>query len=139
MTSEQRPPVEHIDHEASVDVTVRRSPRYGRFLLIGAILGVLVALILTSVFGPSAEAEAAAPKTFSFGQVFGFMALVCIAAGALLSGLLALLLDRTLGRRTRSYVAEHDTVGYDEPEDEPAPAQPGDESSHPGTATPQAN
>lgn len=139
MTSEQRPPVEHIDHEASVDVTVRRSPRYGRFLLIGAIVGVVVALILTTVFGPSADAEATAAKTFSFGQVFGFMALVCIAVGGLLSGLLALLLDRTLGRRTRTYLAEHDTVGYDEPEDEPAPAQFSDQAEQPGAGAPRQN
>ena len=102
MTSEQRPPVEHIDHEASVDVVVRRSPRYGRFLIIGAIVGVIAALILTTVFGPSADVEATSAKTFSFGQVFGFIALVCVAAGALLSGLLALVLDPRLGRRART-------------------------------------
>ena len=125
MTSEQRPPVEHIDHEASVDVVVRRSPRYGRSPIIGAIVGVIAALILTTVFGPSADVEATSAKTFSFGQVFGFMALVCVAAGALLSGLLALVLDRSLGRRTRTFAAEHDTVGYDEPEDEPTePSEP---------------
>lgn len=118
MTSEQRPPVEHIERQASVDVAVRRSPRYGRFLLLGAIIGVIAALILT-VLGQPSEAELAEQTfTYSFSSVFGFAALICGAIGALFGGLLALLLDRIVGKRLRPYTAEHELVAYDEPEDD---------------------
>lgn len=118
MSSEQRPPVEHIERQASVDVSVRRSPRYGRFLLVGAIIGVIFALIVASITRPTPEEIAGPTITYSFSAVFGFGALLFGAIGALLSGLLALLLDRLVGRRLRPYTAEHEHVAYDEPEDE---------------------
>lgn len=118
MTSEQRPPVEHIERQASVDVSVRRSPRYGRFLLLGAIIGVITALVLTVLGQPSEEELAQQTFTYSFSAVFGFAALVCGAIGALIAGLIALLLDRLVGKRLRPYFAEHELVAYDEPGDD---------------------
>ena len=140
MTSEQRPPVEHIERQASVDVSVRRSPRYGRFLLVGAIVGVIVALFAATFTQPTAEEVAGPTLTYSFGAVFGFGAPLFGSIGALLAGLLALLLDRIVGRRVRPYTAEHEHVAYDEPEDEEvttdAPAAGSDGASRTDSAGP---
>ena len=122
MTSEQRPPVEHIEIQPSVDVSVRRSPRYGRFLLLGATVGVVAALLVATFSQPAETELPEQAMTYSLSTVFGFSALVFGSIGALLFGLLALLLDRTVGRRTRPYTAEHEHVAYDEPEDEPVDA-----------------
>ena len=98
--------------EASRDeVVVRRSPRYGAFLLAGAVVGAIVALILSISFAPS-EAELAERMaddfTYSQGQVFGFLLVCGVVVGAGLGALIALILDRAMSRRTTRAVAERD-------------------------------
>jgi len=90
-------------------VTVRRSPRYGVFLVLGGGLGVFAAMILTFAFDGSDE-PAANGVIYSDGQVFGFLALVCVAIGLFVGGAVAVLLDWTVGRRTRRYTADHASV-----------------------------
>ncbi|WP_353814655.1 hypothetical protein [Agromyces sp. SYSU T00266] len=102
---------EHLETDVTSDaVTVRRSPRYGSFLLLGAALGVLVALILTFAFPENEQ--------FDRGQVFGFLLLWCGAGGLALGGAAALVIDRVLSRRRGTAVAEHESTHYvgDEPE-----------------------
>jgi len=72
-------------------VTIRRSPRYFRFLLLGVILGALAALI--PAFGTPESAE------FSRGQVFGFFLLMFGTVGLAVGATVALLLDRAWRRR----------------------------------------
>ncbi|HEX6955756.1 MAG TPA: hypothetical protein VF156_12835 [Agromyces sp.] len=104
-------PGEHLETEVTSDaVTVRRAPRYPAFILAGVALGVLVALVLTFAFPESAE--------FDRGQVFGFLLLWAGAAGAALGGVVALLVDRTLAKRGRTGVAEHEATHY--VDDDPA-------------------
>lgn len=91
-------------------LVVRRSPKYSVFLLLGAAAGILVAMILTFAFSGTAEKSAATGMIYSQGQVFGFLALVCIAVGLVLSGALALLLDRISSRRTRTVTVDHEAV-----------------------------
>ncbi|HWI31502.1 MAG TPA: hypothetical protein VNT50_08410 [Microbacterium sp.] len=93
-----------------VGARVRRSPRYGAFLVFGAVLGILVAMILTFAFDGTAEPSPGTNVVYSDGQVFGFLALICISVGVLVAGVLALVLDRTVGRRTRTVVVDHETV-----------------------------
>lgn len=95
--------------EAAVGARVRRSPRYAVFLVLGAALGVLTAMILTFAFFDERK-QAANGAVYTAGQVFGFLALVGIAAGLLVGGLVAILLDRTVGRRTRTVVVDHEAV-----------------------------
>ena len=78
--------------------TLHRAPRYTNFMILGAILGVLSALILTVIFPENAE--------FSQAQVFGFLLLAGVASGVGLGCLLALLLDRIVGRRSTTVVAD---------------------------------
>jgi len=77
---------------------VHRAPRYKNFMILGAIVGVVLALVLTLAFPDNAD--------FSKAQVFGFLLLACLAAGVLLGSLAALVLDRTIGRRSHTVVAD---------------------------------
>jgi hypothetical protein len=87
--------------QTSDTVTVRRAPRYGRFITLGAILGAIAALILTFAFSgePTIEGELI---EFDKGQVFGFLLLICATIGVALGALVALLIDRSTARRARS-------------------------------------
>lgn len=95
-------PAEPLETEqTSGTVTVRRAPRYGRFITLGAIVGAVVALILTFAF----SGEPAIPGElieFDKGQVFGFLLLICATVGVALGALVALLIDRSTARRARS-------------------------------------
>jgi len=83
---------------AADTLTVHRSPRYTNFMILGAIFGVLLALVLTVAFPDSAD--------FDKGQIFGFLLLAGLAVGVLLGCLAALLLDRTIGRRAHTVRAD---------------------------------
>ncbi len=83
-----------------VTATLRRSPKYTVFLLVGAAVGVLIALILTYAFHGT-DQPSAAGYTYSQGQVFGFLILLCVPVGLVIFGGLALLLDRAGRRRAR--------------------------------------
>ncbi|MFT4213306.1 MAG: potassium transporter Trk [Microbacterium sp.] len=89
---------------------VRRSPRYAAFLLVGAGVGVLTAMILTFAFDGTADPSTNTGVSYSSGQVFGFLCLVCIPIGLALSGGLALLFDRILSRRIRDVRIDRETV-----------------------------
>ncbi|MFV0460725.1 MAG: hypothetical protein ACK5MT_18370 [Actinomycetales bacterium] len=64
----------------------RRAPRYRAFIGAGVILGVLVALIAT-LFSPDGG-------SYSLGSVFGYTACMLGLIGALVGGLVAIVLDR---------------------------------------------
>jgi uncharacterized membrane protein YdjX (TVP38/TMEM64 family) len=93
----------------SDSVTVRRAPRYGRFITLGALVGAVVALILTFAF----SGQPATPELelgFDKGQVFGFLLLLCGVIGAALGAVIALLIDRASLRRARSVTVEHEST-----------------------------
>lgn len=108
-------PADHRTVHSQETATVRRSPRYAMFLVAGAVLGVLVALVLTFAFG----AGGASPSTqvvYSTSQVFGFLALIGIAVGVALGGAVALIVDRSLSRRAREVRIDHERVEVQHPE-----------------------
>lgn len=82
------------------EVEVRRSPRYGRFLVLGALLGALLAGVLTVAFPPNPDVSQL--------RVFGFLALFCVPAGCLALGLFAIIADWALGKRTGRATAVHE-------------------------------
>lgn len=88
-------------------VRVRRAPKYGVFLGLGAALGVLAAMVLTFAFDGTAQPTPAGIQ-YSQLQVFGFLALIGAAAGLLVGGVVALILDGAFGRRRRDLAAEHE-------------------------------
>lgn len=103
--------VEPVETEVTSDtVMVRRVPRYGRFITLGAILGAIVALILTFAFdGQAPENELV---QFDKGQVFGFLLLICAAVGVGLGAVVALVVDRVLARRAEAGIAEHESTHH---------------------------
>lgn len=85
-------------HEA----TVRRAPRIGAFLVVGAVLGALVTLILTSLYP--------ADPNVGFAASYGYFLIYGVPAGVLLGALVGLALDRRSRRRARSITVEHQRV-----------------------------
>jgi len=78
--------------------TVRRSPRYFNFMIVGAVLGAVTALILTVGF----------PQTAEFGliQVFGFLLLVGVVVGLALGAVVAIVIDRFIVRSVQTVVVD---------------------------------
>jgi tetrahydromethanopterin S-methyltransferase subunit B len=83
-------------------VRVRRTPRFGVFIGIGVILGLLAALILTSVFPVD--------EKVGFAGTFGYLALYGVVIGLVLGALVAIVLDAILSRRAREVPAEIEIV-----------------------------
>lgn len=81
-------------------VRTRRAPKYGVFAALGAMVGIIAALILSTVFNGTDEASPYTQIEYTAGQVFGFVLLWCVPAGIAVAMLIALLLDRTVGRKT---------------------------------------
>ncbi|MBX3094831.1 MAG: hypothetical protein KF680_09905 [Cryobacterium sp.] len=75
----------------TVDVRIRRAPKVGIFLIVGAMLGLLAALVLTSVF----EVD----PNVGFTGTFAYLALYSIPLGIALASLVGLLFDRVSKRR----------------------------------------
>jgi hypothetical protein len=67
-------------------------------MLLGALVGAIAAFVLTLAF----------PENPEFGrlQVFGFLLLIGLAVGVALFGLLAILLDRVVGRKVHNVRAD---------------------------------
>ena len=101
---------EPVETDVSDDVvTVRRAPRYGRFITLGALVGAVVALILTFAFsGQPADPEL--ELGFDRGQVFGFLLLLCATIGAALGAVVALLIDRGSAKRAKSVLVVHEST-----------------------------
>jgi uncharacterized membrane protein HdeD (DUF308 family) len=80
-------------------VTVRRSPKFLTFMIVGIILGIVAALILT--FALPNESE------FTLTQIFGFMLLITGTLGGTLGLVFALIADRYYSRHVVQATAEH--------------------------------
>lgn len=95
-------------------VRVRRAPKISVFLLSGAALGIIAAMILTFAFGGTDEVSPNTGLEYSSAQVFGFLALIGIAVGLALGGAVALVLDRISLRRAREVAVDHESVHPDD-------------------------
>lgn len=89
---------------------LRRSPRYGVFLAVGAGVGILAALILTFAFQTEDSTSAATGVSYTTTQIFGFLCLIAIPIGLALSAAVALVFDRVLARRARAVRVSHDVI-----------------------------
>lgn len=79
-------------------VTIHRAPRYLRFMIAGAVVGLIAALVLTLAFPE--------PPGFDYSQVFGFLALFFVVAGFALGAVVALLVDRASRRAAKTIRVE---------------------------------
>ena len=97
--------------EAHIErVSMRRAPKYSVFLVAGAALGLLVAMIATFIFDGTNDLSPNTGLDYSPTQVFGFLSLIFIPVGLAIGGTTALILDRTIGRRTREVTVDRETV-----------------------------
>ncbi len=90
------------DSERS-EVRIRRAPKLGIFLLLGAVVGALVTLILTSLFP--------ADPAIGFAASFGYFLLFGAPAGAVLGAVIGLIIDRVSVARARTVTVEREVVG----------------------------
>lgn len=111
---------DHIEN-----VRVRRAPKISVFLVLGAAVGVLVAMILTFAFDGTSEASPNTGVEYSQSQVFGFLVLVCAPIGLALGGIVALILDRRSRRHTHEIAVDHASVHVD-----PEPGTNGHGTAH---------
>lgn len=84
------------------EVSIRRAPRIGVFLIVGAMLGALVTLILTSLFP--------ADPNVGFAASYAYFCLYGIPSGVALGALLALVLDTVSKRRARTVTVARDEI-----------------------------
>lgn len=120
------PPERAVETATSADATVRRAPKIQNFLLIGAVLGLVVAMALTFIFQRSPEDidTSAGEIYYSPGQVFGFLLLICVPVGLALAGIVAWLVDRSTHKRARIVRMDKVDVRADQPQVEQQPSSP---------------
>jgi ethanolamine transporter EutH len=94
-------------------VRIRRAPKFSMFLIVGGAAGVIVAFIVTAAFPVD--------DTVSFGQAFGYLAIYGVTAGVLVGAVIAVILDRVLGRRAKTVSATVDRLQpIEEDDDQPS-------------------
>lgn len=85
--------------ETQVEVTLQRSVRYTRLLIVGAVLGAVVLALVSVAFPVAPESE------YTLAQIAGFMAVIGAVLGLALGGVLGLILGAVVKRRRGSGVA----------------------------------
>ncbi|WP_104174380.1 hypothetical protein [Arthrobacter sp. Y81] len=80
------------------EITVRRAPKYVPFLILGGLVGIIVAAVIAFALPGDPNYEPS--------SVFGFFLVLFGASGVILGAIVALLLDRLSVRRTEHAVVE---------------------------------
>jgi len=88
--------------DAPREASIRRAPRLGVFLVVGAVVGLLGTLILTSLFRPD--------PNVGFAASFAYFCLYGVPAGVAIFAVLGLVLDRASRKRSRTVLVEHQRV-----------------------------
>lgn len=85
--------------ETRMEVSLQRSVRYTRLLIVGAVLGAVAFALASLAFPVAPESE------YTVGQIAGFMAVVGAVLGLALGGVLGLILAAAVKRRRGAGVA----------------------------------
>ena len=99
-----------------VDVRVRRAPKFGAFIVVGAGIALIATLIATAQFP--------ADPSVGFPALVAYFSLFTVPAGAAIGAVIALLVDRRSSRRAKTIAAEEETVGTPESPALPEAPQP---------------
>ena len=86
-------------------MTVRRAPKISAFIFVGAALGVIVTLVLTSLFPVD--------PAVGFGALFAYFALYGITGGVILGAVVGIIVDRVSSRRAKTVTVEITTENAD--------------------------
>jgi hypothetical protein len=95
--------------EPTTEITearLRRAPRLPVFFVLGAVLGVIAALVLTAVGNLD-------PKV-GFGATFGYLCLWCIPIGLVVGAVVAIVIDQVSRRRAKVVTVERASVEGDD-------------------------
>ena len=84
------------------EVTVRRAPKIPAFIFVGAVVGAIATLVLTSLYP--------ADPAVGFGALFAYFALYGITAGIVLGAVVGIIVDRVSVRRAKTVTVETETV-----------------------------
>lgn len=84
------------------EVSVRRAPKLGAFMVVGGLVGFLATLVVTSLFP--------ADPNVGFAALLGYFSLFGVTIGVLLAAVIAIVLDRRSQRRARVVAAERQRV-----------------------------
>lgn len=90
------------DAPQQVEVKVRRAPKFGAFIVVGAGIALIATLIVTAQFP--------ADPNVGFAALVAYFSLFTIPAGAAIGAVIALLIDRRSSRRAKTLAAEEETV-----------------------------
>ncbi|WIE76185.1 hypothetical protein [Curtobacterium sp. MCSS17_007] len=85
------------------EVTIRRAPKFGVFIVGGAVLGFLATLVVVTA---TMDIDRGDQQDASFGTLVGYFSLWGVTLGALVGAIAAVVLDRVLARRAASLTAE---------------------------------
>jgi F0F1-type ATP synthase assembly protein I len=88
--------------ESETNVRIRRAPKFSVFVVLGALVGILLALVLTASFPID-------PKV-GFGPVFGYFAIYGFVGGILVGCIVALIFDRILSRHPKTVAVTVDRL-----------------------------
>ncbi|MCD7101469.1 hypothetical protein [Pseudoclavibacter sp. 13-3] len=100
-----------------VQVQVRQAPKYLTFAMLGAVIGLVIAAVvsLIAMARPSDSTDAGDPtRQISPMQAFLLLGLTLAAVCAVIMLVIALVLDRVLARRARLASAVHEKVTADD-------------------------
>lgn len=100
--TESETPAEQPPEPETREATMRRAPKLGAFLVVGAGLGAFVTLILTSLFP--------ADPNVGFAASYAYFLIYGIPAGLAIGAVLGLAFDRRSRRRARTVMVEHRRV-----------------------------
>ncbi len=124
-------------NDDTIDVSVRRSPKYSAFIILGVILGMIAGGILSFLPVDMAGVEVEVTQASATWMLMVFVGTI----GGFLGAVVALILDRISLRRARTYTvpAVHDpareAADTEEPDAEEAEAETAAEQpSEPGRA-----
>ncbi|MEV7932630.1 hypothetical protein [Curtobacterium sp. NPDC089185] len=93
--------------ESPDEVTIRRAPKFGVFILGGAVLGFLATLVIVTL---TMDIDRGDQQDASFGTLVGYFSLWGVTIGAFAGALAAIVLDRVLARRAARLTAERVAV-----------------------------
>ena len=102
----ERPPHDAAEPAAETprEVSLQRSVRYGRILIVAALLGAVLGAVACLLFPIAEDAE------YTMGQVVGFMVLIGGAIGLAVGGILSLVLGAVARRQRGTGVAIQEDV-----------------------------
>jgi len=108
-----------VSEPSTTEVRVRRAPKFGAFIAVGALVGFIVTLALTSLFPVD--------PNVGVGPLVAYFSLFGVSAGVALGALVALLINWRSNKKTVTLEAVREEVA-------PAPVVALDDTAADGTA-----